>query len=137
MVTVARARESGAALVLALGAVALVLASVLLVARLLDTRQIASSYEQRSIVLTALSDAALAETLAKLSEEPNYTGIGDRDFGSGTIRSRVTTTPRGRKDVTAIGEYGGWQSIIAAEVYLEEETGRPRVAKARRTQVAR
>jgi hypothetical protein len=134
---VSRGRESGAALVLALLVVAAMLTSVLLIAKLLQARQIAASYEQRSIVLTALSDAAVAESLAKLAEHGHFNGVPDRAFGGGRIRSTISTTPLGRKVVIATGEYGDWLSIARVEVHIDPETGAPTITKVRRTQVAR
>ncbi len=118
-------REAGAALVLALLAVTAVAAAVLVVAGLIDARRVASGYEYRTVVLTTLSDAALAETLARLSEDPDHAGIDERRFGEGGIASSVGTTPAGTRLVTAVGSFAGWRSVLVAEVRLED--GGPRV----------
>jgi hypothetical protein len=111
--------ESGVALLWALLATAAVAGSVLLVASIVASRQPASRYDHRSVVLTALSDAAMAETLARLAVDPASSGIDARRFDAGTISSSVSVTPFGLRLVTAVGEFQGWQSVIRAEVAME------------------
>ncbi len=111
--------ESGVALLWALLATTAVAGSVLLVAGIVASRQPASRYDYRSVVLTALSDAAMAETLARLATDPAFSGIDARRFGAGTISSSVSVTPFGLRLVTAVGEFQGWQSVVRAEVALE------------------
>ena len=113
-------RESGVALLWALLAVTAVAASVLLVASAVASRQPSSRYDHRNVVLTALSDAAMAETLARLSSDPACSGIDERPFGGGTIASTVTTTPYGLREVTAVGEYQEWRSVVRAEVAMDQ-----------------
>ena len=112
-------RESGAALVLVLFAVTLVVTSVLLTAALLDGRQLAARYEYRSVVLTSLSDAAIAETLARLSADAAFDGIPERRFGQGSVSSTVSVTAGGTRLVIAVGSYDGWRSVVTAEVVPE------------------
>jgi len=130
-----RCRESGAALVLALIAITLILTSVLLLAKLIDARQTASSYEQRNIILATLADAAFAETLAHLSENSTFAGVQERNFPNGRISSRVSPAPSGGKTVVAIGERGRWREVIVARVVLDQGTGRPRVVRVDRSVV--
>jgi hypothetical protein len=127
--------ESGVALVLALVALIVVVASVLLVASLIDERRIPTNYEYRSLVLTALADAALAESLAQLSQDPNFIGIDERSFGGGEITSTVTTTPLGTRQVMSVGEFDGWRAVLNAEVALDESG--PRILRVSSHQSAR
>ena len=126
--------ESGVALLWALLAVFLVASAVLLVASLLDGRQVTTSYEYRVVVLTSLSDAVFAETLAQVSIDADFPGVTARRFGDGTISSTVVVTPTGARLVTATGAFDDWRSVITAEVSLEEEG--PRIVRVSRRQVA-
>lgn len=112
-------RDSGVALLWALLATTAVAASVLLVASVVASRQPASQYDHRNVILTALSDAAMAETLARLDADPAFAGIDERPFGVGRISSSVDATPFGLRAVTAVGEYQGWLSVVRAEVAME------------------
>jgi hypothetical protein len=104
-------------------------------AKLIDARQISSSYEQRSIILAALADAAFAETLANLSENSTFAGVQARDFPNGRISSRVSPAPSGGKTVMAVGERGRWREVIVARVSLDPGTRRPRVVRMNRSVV--
>jgi hypothetical protein len=122
-------RESGVALLWALLATTAVAGSVLLVAGVVASRQPSSRYDYRNVVLTALSDAAMAETLAGLDADPAFSGIDERPFGAGRISSSVATTPFGLRLVTAVGEYQGWRLVVRVEVAMEPG---PRVVKIER-----
>ena len=124
-------RESGVALLWALLATTAVAGSVLLVAGVVASRQPSSRYDHRNVVLTALSDAAMAETLAGLDADPAFSGIDERPFGAGRISSSVATTPFGLRLVTAVGEYQGWRLVVRVEVAMEPG---PRVVKVERRQ---
>jgi len=126
-------RESGAALIWALLALTAIAAAVLIAGSFIDSRQVSNAYEYRSVVLTTLSDAAMAETLAELEHDPAFTGMDLRRFGDGSISSSVGSTPLGLRLITAVGEYGGWKSVIRAEVTME---GVLQVVKVERVQVA-
>jgi hypothetical protein len=130
---VVRNRQSGVALLWALLALTAVAAAVLLLASLLVSRQVASRYEYRSVVLNSLSDAAMAETLAELARDPAFQGVAQRRFGMGTISSSMGSTPYGVLVVTAVGEYDDWVSVVRAEVSIQ---GGPRVVNVERRQVA-
>lgn len=127
-------RQSGVALLWALLATTVVAGSVLLVASIVASRQPSLRYEYRSVVLTTLSDAAMAETLAGLASDPACSGVDARALGPGTISSSVATTPFGLRLVTAVGEFQGWQSILSAEVAMEPG---PRLVGITRLQVPR
>jgi hypothetical protein len=130
---VRRIGESGVALLWAMLALLAVATSVLLVASLLDERQVTTDYEYRSVVLTSLSDAAFAATLARMSIEPGFPGVTERRLGDGTISSTVAVTLAGTRLVTATGRFDDWRSVITAEVAFDQEG--PRIVRVSRRQV--
>ncbi len=120
-----RSREEGSALLLALVAAYLVAVTVLLVAGFLQMRIETHRLADRDVQLAALSDAAMAETLASLADDQHFTGISQRPFGNGFIASTVTGTGPHRVQIEATGWWGAWQAIIEAEVDMM--THKPRV----------
>jgi ABC-type Co2+ transport system permease subunit len=86
--------------------------------------------ERRQVNLIALSDAALAETLAGLAADPSFSGVSAHPFGNGTIASTVSPAGHGLVTVVARARFAGWQGTLKAEV---EVTG-PRVVRWSRSQ---
>lgn len=84
-----QSQESGQILLFSLLVVLLLSIAMGLVASLAAERQKALGREAEDIRLTALADAALAETLADLAGSSGSGGIEERDFGGGTIESEV------------------------------------------------
>ena len=90
-----RRREQGVALaitllVLFVVSLALAILSLSLLVRLRTVRD-----ESQGIVLTAFSDAAVAEAVANLAADAGFTGASEHAFSSGKIASQifpVTTT---------------------------------------------
>ena len=109
-------RESGATLVLALGALAVVGLCVVVVAGQVQTQQLQARYDRRGAVLGTLSDAAFAETLAMLSVDVEALGVAERSFGGGSISSAVVPIGEYRRRVVASATYRGWTATIVAEV---------------------
>ena len=83
--------------------------------------------EERSTQLVALTDAALAETLAGLATDPAFAGVGRRALGDGQIASSVTAGPDGALVVRARAWFGGWRGELHADVRLG--SGVPRVVR--------
>ena len=110
--------QRGFALLIAIGATALIAAAVMLVGRHLQIRYDEYRLDKRDVHLVALSDSAVAETLASLAADSGFPGIPSRPFGGGTVGSRVV--PNGADSVTveARGTYAGWMMTIRAEVSL-------------------
>ena len=115
-----RSEESGQILLFSLLVVLLMSIAMGLVASLVAERQQAQRREAEVIQLTALADAALAETLAKLADGAGSGGVAERDFGGGTIASEVragagtvleviarATWREGSRTVLATVEVGG------------------------------
>jgi hypothetical protein len=88
--------------------------------------------EERSVRLMALSDSAMAETLAELSDQGiAFAGIVERPVEGGTMSSSVRIISAWEVEVFAVGSRGGWSSVIRAKVSLQAS---PRVVWWQRTQ---
>ena len=125
-------RERGSALVFALATLTLVAITVAAVTSELQARGAGVVIEERSVRLTALSDAAMAETLAKLSEKGiAFAGIPERQVEGGTMSSSVRIISAWEVEVLAVGSRGGWESVVRAKVTL---VSGPRVVWWQRTQ---
>ncbi len=101
-------REGGHALLLALFVLLLSATAVALVGQALLAQWNETRAHAERVRILALADAALAETLAQLAQQPGFMGVSPTPFGGGTLESRVQTTgaigPTGRQvriDVTA------------------------------------
>ena len=124
-------RESGATLVLALAALAVVGLCVMVVAGQVQAQQAKARYDQRSAVLGALSDAAFAETLALLSADVDSVGVAERPFGGGLISSGVLPVGEHGRRVVAAATFRGWTATISADV---DVTAGPAILRLRRWQ---
>lgn len=108
--------EAGFALPAVLLAVLLLSIALALVAASLQLRISLVRREAQSLTLTALSDAALAETVAWISQDPTYGGVPPRGFGGGRLRSEVRLLSPGRYEVVATATYAGRTRTVEAEV---------------------
>lgn len=93
-----------------LTAVALSLLALSLAVRLRIARD-----EARGTALSALCDAAVAETLAGVAIG-QVGGIGEHPFGSGTIGSQVQTVGAMHYRITATAHFGGRARTVLADV---------------------
>ena len=84
-----RRREEGHALVLALFTLLLVSLATALVATGITLRMHSVQRGTVAAQVTAIEDAAIAETLARLSASDSFSGIPRRDFGTGWLSSQV------------------------------------------------
>ena len=127
-----RSSERGIALVFALATLTLVAITVAAITSELNARGIGVVIEERSVRLTALSDAAMAETLAELSDHgAAFAGVAEHPVEGGTVSSVVRPLGEWEVEVVAVGARNGWISTIRARVFLE---GGPRVLWWQRTQ---
>lgn len=76
------------------------------------------SQEARRIHLVALTDAAIAESLANLSESAGFAGVSRRDFGGGTLASEIESIPPNRRVIVATSSYRGWTRQVRVQVKL-------------------
>ena len=124
--------ERGSALVFALATLTLIAITIAAVTAEIQTRGAGVVIEERSVRLTALSDAAMAETLAELSDKGiSYAGIAERRVEGGMISSSVRVISAWEVEVLAVGSRNGWSSVIRAKVSLQTS---PRVVWWQRTQ---
>jgi hypothetical protein len=124
--------QRGTALVFALATLTLVAITIGVVTAELQSRGAGVVIEERSVRLTALSDAAMAETLAELSAHGNaFAGVAERRVEGGTMSSSVRPIGEWEAEVVAVGARDGWISTIRARVFLQ---GGPRVLWWQRTQ---
>jgi len=127
-----RNSERGVSLVFALATLTLVALTVAAVAAEISSRSAGVVLEERSVRTTALSDWAMAETLAELADKGHsFRGITERSVAGGTISSTVRPVGEWEVEVVAVGARDDWRSTITARVSLV--TG-PRVAWWQRTQ---
>lgn len=113
-----RRSESGHALVLALLVLLMVSVAGGLLAGSLLLHLRTARFEADGVRLAALSDAAVAASLAELSASPASRGLTERDFGDGRIASEIARPESGRAVVVARAVYRGRTRRVRAEVLL-------------------
>jgi len=124
--------ERGVALVFALATLTLVAITIAAVAGEVQSRAAGVVLEERAVRVIALSDAAMAETLAELAASgAAFRGVTERWVEGGTITSSVRAMGEWEVEVVAIGKREDWQAKVQARVYL---LGGPRVLWWQRTQ---
>jgi type II secretory pathway pseudopilin PulG len=109
-------KEDGFALLVALVVLLLVSIALALVAAALQIRMRLVRQEAQTVRLMALSDAALAETLASLTYNPDFDGVAEQAFGGGRIASAVRPLGSSRYEVLAVALYAGKERAVDAEV---------------------
>ena len=77
------------------------------------------SQEARRIHLVALTDAAVAEALANLSDNSYFGGMPMRDFGGGRIASEIGSLPDERRTILATASYRGWTRKVRVQICLK------------------
>ena len=127
-----RASERGVALVFALATLTLVAITVAAVAAEIRSRGAGVVLEERSVRVTALVDAAMAESLAEIADKGStFLGITERAVEGGTISSTVRAMGELEVELVAVGTRDDWQATIRARVNL---TTGPRVLWWEKTQ---
>ena len=121
-------KDDGFALAAVLLAILLLSIGLALVAASLQLRMGLVRREARSVTLTALSDAALAETLAELRYDAYFHGVREHDLGKGRLCSEVRLLSPGRYQVVATATYAGRERTVVAEV-LRPAGAPPRVLR--------
>jgi hypothetical protein len=119
-----RPAESGIAVLAALLVLLLVSLASALVMASLELRMRVVQQEARRVHLSALSDAAIAETVAELSRNRGYPGIPRRSFDDGWLESSVVDLGTGRRQVTARAGYGGWTETVQVEARFTPTSAR-------------
>lgn len=130
VIRASRGSERGQALLAALVAVALLGAAFALLAGLLISRTNRVRDEVRRTELTALLDAAMAESLANLATSPVYPGVDEHPLGNGTIVTEVRHGTGGEFVIRAEARLRG--AAVAAEARGRMTDTGPRVTSWRR-----
>ena len=118
-------REQGYALLAVLLVLFLLSIALALLGASLQLRMRLVREEAKTVILGALSDAALAEALAKLAQSDSYSGSPEHELGGGRIASQVESRGAGIYKVVATATFGGRSRAVQAEVV--REPGRARV----------
>lgn len=118
MVRPGRRGEAGFGLLTALMVLFLLSVALTLLAGSLQLRMRLVREDAQTVILTALSDAAVAEAVANLAQDAGYRGAPEHEFGQGTIATEVTQ-PHGPGlfDVVATASYAGRKRKVEAEVF--------------------
>lgn len=114
-----RRRDRGSALLLAIIALLVVSIAAQALHGVLLRGLHGFQAERRDVQLRALTDAALAETLSRLSADPSVQRVPRRPLGDGFLRSEVRSAGPGVVEVLATGEAGRRRSTVRALVSLE------------------
>ncbi|MBW8874073.1 MAG: hypothetical protein JF614_03855 [Acidobacteria bacterium] len=122
-----RRGEAGFGLLMALMVVLLLSIALALLAASLQLRMRLVREDAQTVVLTALADAAVAEAVANLAQNPGYAGAPAHDFGHGKIATQVNSLGPGLFDVVATATYAGRARTVEAEVFRA-----PGIARVRR-----
>ena len=113
----ARRGEAGFGLLMALMVLFLLSIALALLAGSLQIRMRLVREDAETVILTALSDAAVAEAVANLAQSSGYPGAPAHEFGHGTISSTVTPIGLGLFDVVATVTYANRTRTVEAEVF--------------------
>lgn len=114
-----RRRQRGSALLLAIVAVAIVAIAAQAVHGILMRGLQGFQAERRAVQLRALTDAALATTLARLSENPSLGRVSRQTLGDGFIESAIRAAEPGTVEVLATAQAGGRRGTVRAIVAME------------------
>ena len=110
--------RTGHGLVLALFVLVIMTPAVGLLALSMTIGWLDVPRERRTVNLIALSDAAIAETLAHLAVDEDFEGVEERPFGEGVISSEVTALGTHTVQVVANATYAGQERAMRGEVLL-------------------
>lgn len=116
MVSVRASRRRGFSILMAMAALFVVTIAAQSVYQILLRDLVGVRAADRRAALRALTDAALASTLAHLDADPSFAGLPPQRFGGGIIRSSVEKSPGGSLQVLASADRLGERSAVLAEV---------------------
>jgi Tfp pilus assembly protein PilX len=113
-----RRRPTGHALLVALIILLLVASAATTVALHFGFRARLASQESRRIHLVAMSDAAVAGSLARLHQSSGYSGLPEQDFDGGRISSTISSHSGNRRQILAVAHYRGWERKVKVRVRI-------------------
>ena len=111
-------RRQGHGLILALVVIAVMMMALGLLASSMQMGMWEVRREVRTVTLVALSDAAVAETLAGLAADDAFAGVDEYEFGGGRISSRVKSLGEWRVEIAALAILDGQQRELRVAVRL-------------------
>lgn len=121
-----RRQEKGYALLAAVMVIFLLSIALALLGASLQLRMRLVREEGKTVILGALSDAAVAEALANLAQSGSYSGSSEHELGGGKIGSQVEPLGAGVYNVVATAAFGGRKRVIQAEVLRKPGEARVR-----------
>ena len=110
--------QQGHGLILALVVVVVMMTALGLLASSMRMGMREVQREVRTVSLIALTDAAMAETLAYLAGDDRFRGVQEHSFGEGLISSEVRPLGLKKVEILARASYGGHHRAMRAEVQL-------------------
>lgn len=119
-----RRSEEGYAVLTSLLVIFLLSAALALLAGSLQLRMRLVRQDGQSVILSALSDAAVAEAVANLAQSASYSGSPEHEFGGGTLASEATPVSPGIFHVVATAKYASRTRVVEAEVFREPGVAR-------------
>lgn len=78
------------------------------------------SQESRRIHLVALTDAAVAESVAHLNKSAGFGGVAQKEFGGGTLSSEIESLSKKRRSIRATASYRGWTRTVQVQVKIDK-----------------
>lgn len=125
-----RPPESGYVLLIAIFVIVIVMASAFLVTASIDRQRWMHRRERQDILLTAMTDAAVAMALSQLWGDPDYDGTKE-PFGEGTITIETRRIDRRHVEVTVYAKYWGsarsGQAMVRLDLRPPTDRSPPRV----------
>ena len=118
--------ERGYALLAVLMVIFLLSIALALLGASLQLRMRLVREEGKTVILGALSDAAVAEAVANLAQSASYSGSSEHELGGGRIGSKVEPLGAGIYDVVATANFGGRRRVVQAEVIRQPGMARVR-----------
>ncbi len=109
--------ESGYALLTALLVIFLLSIALSLLAASLQLRMRIVREDAETVILSGLSDAAVAEAVANLAASAYYSGSPEHTFGDGKIASTVEPESPGLFNVVATATYAGRKRAVQVEIF--------------------
>jgi type II secretory pathway pseudopilin PulG len=109
--------ESGYALLTALLVIFLLSIALSLLAASLQLRMRIVREDAETVILSGLSDAAVAEAVANLAASAYYSGSPEHTFGDGKITSTVEPESPGLFNVVATATYAGRKRAVQVEIF--------------------
>lgn len=108
--------EAGFALLTALLVIFLVSLCLTLISVSLLLRMRAVRRESQGVLLTALADAALAESVANLAVDANFAGVPEHPLGKGKITSHISKLSATQFRIVATAKLGTRTRTVEAFV---------------------